>query len=318
MNPKMLVTEAANALNCQPQVIHTQIKRQNLEHWKNKNRVFFSHKTAKSIFDFQFKPQIISFQIVKGGTGKTSLCLGVGIRASLYGARTLLVDIDQQGNLTRACRMSAQDKPILIEIINRKLPVRDAIFPVFDGLDLLSSRIENALLDSHLMLKSFPLDRVYKELFAPLKNEYDLILFDCPPALGTSITAAALSSDKIVSPVTPSEFSLEGLNITYKELKEGVEEKFGINISISPVLNEFDARTTLSHDIMRGLLSDTRFDKTLLRTVIRKNQEFENVISKGSSIFDSLINTPAKEDVDMLTRELLEIGDFSEEIPHQK
>ena len=308
MEPKMLVSEAASFLQVQPQIIHTKIKRQNLPHKKNKNRVFFSYKTAKTLFNLTFNPQIISFQIVKGGTGKTSLCLGVGIRANLYGAKTLLVDMDQQGNLTRSFRISASNRPILIDIINQKLPVKAGIVPVYEGLDILPSRIENAVLDTTLILKSFPLDRVYKELFLPLKEEYDLILFDCPPALSSSVTAAALSSDKIIAPVTPSEFSLEGLEITYKHLKEEVEEKYGRHILISPMLNEYDARTTLSSEILRHLITDNRFKNTLIHSFVRKSQEFENAISKGVSIFDTLINTPAKEDIDMLTRELLKLN----------
>src|ERR1700733_5284857 len=191
-----------------------------------------------------FQPQVFSFQIVKGGTGKTSLCLGLGVRASLYGARTLLIDLDQQGNLTKACRIKTHDKPIMIEIINQNMSVEEGIVPVFDGLDLLPSRIENALLDSNLMLKRLPLDRVYKEMIEPLKNKYDLILIDCPPALGSSVTAASLASDKIISPVTPSEFSLEGLEITSREVAN-IEKTFKVTVPVCPVLNEFDPRTSL-------------------------------------------------------------------------
>ncbi|SRR5579883_435663 len=310
MEPKMLVTDAAEVMGTTVQALHNQIKRKNLPHQKSKNRVYFAYETARQLFEIKFNPQVFSFQIVKGGTGKTSLCLGLGIRATLYGARTLLIDLDQQGNLTKACRVKSHDKPIMIELINQDIPVEEGIVSVYEGLDILPSRIENALLDSNLMLKRLPLDRIYKDMIDSLKNQYDLILIDCPPALGSSVTAASLASDRVISPVTPSEFSLEGLEITSREVAN-IEKSFKKAVPVCPLLNEFDPRTSLSHDTMRFLVTHPKHSQHLIRTAIRRSQEFENVLTKGMSIFDSLANSSAKEDVDLLTRELLKIGEFA-------
>ena len=316
MDPKMLVTEAAEVLNLTPQALHNQIKRKGLAFKKSKNRIYFAHNTARALLNLAFVPQIITFQIVKGGTGKTSICLAVGVRACLYGAKTLLIDLDQQGNLTKACGVSTQDKPIMIEIINQGLKIEEGIINVCEGLDVLPSRIENALLDPSIMLKRFPLEHLYKDMISPLKQAYDLILIDCPPALGSSVTAATLASDKIIAPVTPSEFSLAGLEITSNEI-ENIEKQFKTSVVLCPLLNEYDARTTLSADTMRLLLGSPKYGEKLIRSVIRKSQEFENVLTKKMTIFDSLGNNSAKEDVDLLTRELLKIGDFSRTQPEK-
>lgn len=305
MEPKMLVSEAAEALGVTSQALHNQIKRKSLKHEKSRNRVYFGHKTAKELLSLNFSSQVLCFQIVKGGTGKTSMCLAMGVRASLYGARTLLIDLDQQGNLTKACRINSHDTPIMIELINRDISIEEGIVTVYEGLDILPSRIENALLDSNLMLKRLPLDRIYKEMIAPLKNKYDLIIIDCPPALGSSVTAAALAADRIVAPVTPSEFSLEGLEITKQEIRN-IEKNFHTKLLLSPLLNEFDVRTSLSHETMKFLM--TNYEDTLIRSVVRKSQEFENVLTKGESIYDSLNTSPAREDIDLLTREILNIS----------
>lgn len=310
MDPKMLVTEAAETLKVTSQALHNQIKKKGLDFKKSKNRIYFSHNTAKILLGLVFTPQVITFQIVKGGTGKTSICLAVGVRACLYGAKTLLIDLDQQGNLTKACGVSTQDKPIMIEIINQGLKIEEGIVNVCAGLDILPSRIENALLDPSIMLKRFPLEHLYKDMISPLKQVYDLILIDCPPALGSSVTAATLASDKVIAPVTPSEFSLAGLEITSNEI-ENIEKQFRTTVALCPLLNEYDARTTLSADTMRLLLGSQKYGKKLIRSVIRKSQEFENVLTKKATIFDSLGNNSAKEDIDLLTRELLRIGDFS-------
>ncbi len=82
MEPKMLVIDAADAFKVTAQALHNKLKRDKLDYKKNKNRIYFTHKTAKALFNLRFKQQIISFQIVKGGTGKTTLCLSLGIRES--------------------------------------------------------------------------------------------------------------------------------------------------------------------------------------------------------------------------------------------
>lgn len=309
----MLATDVAKFLNITPQAIYNQLKRKELSFEKSRNRVFFDHKTSKKLMKIDSPAKIIAFQIVKGGTGKTSICHSVAVRAALYGVKTLCIDLDQQGNLSSAFNIKSDDIPIMIEIINDKLNIKDSIVPVIPGLDIIPSRIENALLDSHLMLKRSPLDRIYRDMFQPLLREYDLILIDCPPALGSSVTAATLACDLVISPVTPSEFSLSGLQITKNELKN-ISEAFQKDIPLKIILNKFDTRTSLSHEIMRFLIKNTDYSTNLFQTVIRVNQEFENVIARGESIFDSLLETPAKEDIDLLTLEIIKMGSFTNNI----
>lgn len=306
MKPKISLPDVAHTLGVTFQALHQQCKHKKAMFYKMANKAYFCHETVKPVTNFKFKSEILSFQIVKGGTGKTSLCLGVGVRASLYGAKTLIIDLDQQGNLTKACGVNPAEKPIMIDILNSDLDINKTIVNICSGLDIIPSRIENALLDNHLMLKRFPLDRVYKDLLLPLKSKYDLILVDCPPALGSSVTAISLASDRIISPVTPSEFSLAGLEITRKELS-AINKCFKTAITLHPVMNEYDTRTSLSNDTLRNLLSNPHYEGCLLRAVVRRSQEFENALSKNISIFDGLAINTAREDIDTLAKELLYI-----------
>jgi chromosome partitioning protein len=306
--PKMLATDVASFLNITVQAIHNQLKRKNLPFKKSRNRVYFNHQVAREILNIEFDPKVITFQIVKGGTGKTAICHSVAVRTALYGAKVLCIDLDQQGNLTTAFRVKPDKTPIMVEIINQKLSIHEGIVPVFSGLDLIPSRIENALLDSNLMLKRLPLDRVYRDMILPLKEKYDFIFIDCPPALGSSVTAATLSSDFVVAPVTPSEFSLSGLQITNNEINN-ISETFNKSILVKILINKFDSRTSLSHETLRFLIKHPVFSQNLFNTVIRTNQEFENVITRGGSIFDTFLNSTAREDIDLLTKEILGIND---------
>ena len=118
---------------------------------------------------------------------------------------------------------------------------------VVPGLDLIPSRIENAVLDNTIMLKRLPLDRVYRDRFDPLREKYDLILIDCPPAIGQSVAAVTLAADLIRAPVTPEKFCLSGLKISSQEIAN-LEQTYKKKIQMKVVLNKFDTKTMLSHE----------------------------------------------------------------------
>jgi len=307
MNPKMLVSDAASLLNISTQAIHKRLKANNLEFEKKQNLISFKHKTARKLFKIPFKQKTIAIQIVKGGTGKSTLTHSIAVRANLYGARVLCIDLDQQGNLTQAFQVNAQKVPVLIDVIAGGLDLNATILPIIEGLDLIPSRIENAALDNTLMLNMSPIDRVYKQMFDPLRKKYDLILIDCPPAIGQSVAAAALAADIIIAPVTPEKFSLSGLKLTAQEISN-IEKKYKKKIPLRIALNKYDTRTTLSHETLTQLIQHKTYNRNMLKSYIRISQEFPNVIAYGISIYDSYRTTSAKEDIDLLTKEILMIN----------
>lgn len=306
MEPKITATEISEMLGITLQATHKRLKSNGLEYHKSQNRVFFGHETANKLLNFKFKSKTVCVQIVKGGTGKTSLTHSIAIRANLLGAKVLCIDLDQQGNLSQAFRCNADNLPVMIDLIKAGNSFEEGIVSVLPGLDIIPSRIENAVLDTQLMLNRSALDRIYSEKLKPLKSKYDLIIIDCPPALGSSVTAAALSSDVVISPVTPEKFCFSGLKITHQELKT-IEASYNTNVNFKIVLNKYDSRTNLSHDVLSTLVKHSTYGECLYRSYVRNSQEFPNVIAKGLSIFDTLRSSTAKEDIDLLTQEILEI-----------
>ena len=306
MHPKMLAAVAAEFQDVSIQYVHKQIKSRELQHGKTKNRVFFGYDTAKELFDIEFSKKIISFEIVKGGTGKSTILHSLACCATLYGARVLCVDLDPQGNLTTAFSVDADNGPVLVDVIERDFEINDCIVPIIHGLDLIPSRIENVTLDNKIMLGGLPLDRVYSEKLRPLLSNYDFILIDCPPTIGQSVAAATLSSDIVIAPLNPDKFSLKGLSIIDQELKN-LSKNYKKIPDIKILLNKFDSRTVLSNKIVSDLMSDELIRNRLLQTVVRINQEFPNVIDKNISIFDSVALSVAKDDIHLLTREILGI-----------
>jgi chromosome partitioning protein len=305
---KMTAAEAAQFMDVSLQNIHKIIKAKELESFKSQNRVYFGYETAKTLFSLPIEKKIISFQIVKGGTGKTSLAYSFAIRANLYGARVLCIDLDQQGNLTHAFSVDAGSVPVMVDVIKNNASFSDGILNISPGLDLFPSRIENAVLDSALMLGRHPIDKIYINVLEPIRNNYDIIIFDCPPALGHSVAASTLVSDCVVSPVTPEQFGLSGLKITYDEV-ELLNKNNNKNVQMKIILNKFDSRTALSSEVLRTLLNDDVFKSLLCNSLVRSNQEFPNTIFGGTNIYSSLKNTSAKEDIDLVVREILNLDE---------
>ena len=313
MNPKITIRDAAKFLNLPIKDLHKILLESDLPfsctHSKGKSPgvSYFTHSTAKHLFKLEKKQKIIAFQIVKGGTGKTSLACAFAIRANLYGLKVLCVDLDQQGNLSHAFDVDAESYPVMIDILAEGYPIKDAIAKVYPGLDVISSRIENALIDDVIKLKKLPLDQVYRSIFSELIKEYDLIVIDCPPNLGQSVAAVTLAVDMVVAPVVPENFALSGLKITCNAINE-LQESYNQKIPLGIVLNKFDTRTVLSQDALQTLMHHPLYRDNLLQTYIRNSQEFPNSIARGQSIFDTVKPSIAQDDIDSLTREILEIG----------
>lgn len=313
MTPKMTVRDAADFLQMPESQVHKLLLADDLgfAYAQGKTRTtatsYFGYNTARQLFKLHKLPKAVAFQIVKGGTGKTSLATAFAIRANLYGLKVLCIDLDQQGNLTQTFGVDAEALPVMIDILAEGYAFAEAIAKVAPGFDLISSRIENALIDDVIKLKNLELTQVYREPFAKLKQDYDLIVIDCPPNLGNSVAAVTLAVDAVISPVVPENFALSGLKITYNTITE-LEEAYGIKIPFKIVLNKYDARTILSQDALQTLISHPHYKENMLQTYVRTSQEFPNAIAKGISIYDSIKPSIAKADIDFLTREILAIG----------
>ena len=86
-----------------------------------------------------------------------------------------------------------------------------------------------------------------------------------------------------------------------------IENNFATNSPFRIILNKFDTRTYLSHEILSTLIKHSNYSEKLFKTYIRTSQDFPNAIANGLSIFDNLKTSSAKEDIDLLTQEILGI-----------
>jgi chromosome partitioning protein len=309
MQPKMTAKDAAEFSNVSVQAIHQILKKKDLPFEKSQNRVYFGHETARKLFQLPFSFKVVTFQIVKGGTGKTSTAFNFAIRANLYGARVLCVDLDHQGNMTDFFKVDANKHPVMVDVLAGDAKFKEGIVNVMPGLDLFASRIDNSVIDSELMLRKTNLKKVYRDLFLSVKSNYDIVVVDCPPSLGHSVAAAALASDMIIAPVNPDQSAIKGLELTHREIQE-VADQNDVNIDLRVLFNKFDKRTFLSHGTLEKLIKHDVFGKKIFSTYISVNQELPNAVDKGLTIFDSLRDNSAKTDIDLFVREALQLDEL--------
>jgi chromosome partitioning protein len=308
MDPKMTSADAAEFMGITRQGLQKKIKQNDLDHKKSQNRVYFGYETARKIFNIQFKTKVIAIQIVKGGSGKTAIAHAIGVRANLYGARVLYIDLDQQANLTEHFGIDSEELPVMLDVIKGKAKIKESIIEITPGLHIFPSKIDNAILDDTILFNNLALDRVYKDPIDSIKDHYDLIIIDCPPALGRSVGAAALAADQVLAPVSPDKQCLRGLSMLYKHLKELALMPYGKIVPLKIIYNKFDSRTNLSKKMLTALIEHPIFKNILFDTYVRQNQEFANAYANICSIYDTLKTSSAKEDVDLLTKEILNLN----------
>lgn len=303
----MPVPYAAKLLNISIQAIHKKLKQQNIILPKLGNKSYLTHDSGLLLFSLNFKKKKFAFQIVKGGTGKTTALHNIACAASIYGAKILAIDLDPQGNLTDSFGYDCDNSPVIIDIFEGNSNINDALVNVYPGIDLIPSRIENVVLDNKLALSKSPLHTFLDDIISPIENNYDFIFIDCPPTMGHSVSAASLYADTIVIPLNPDKFSAKGLDILKKEIKN-LEKIYRNKMEYKVFLNKYSSNTILSDKAVQTTISSETETNHALNTAIRLSQELPNAIDQNTNIFASLKNSSAKEDFDLLTKELLNIN----------
>jgi chromosome partitioning protein len=252
-----------------------------------------------------FPHKVISVQMLKGGVAKTTTVLNIGLGAAKYGARVLFIDMDQQANLTFALGIDVEDaeeKSVWLDIVEKKSRIQDCVIKLTDKIDLIPSNLNNSVLDRVLMNSNRNWAQAVKVPLAQIRKNYDLILIDTAPALSATNTAVTIASDEVIFPVNPDRFSYMGLVKHLEELRD-IKKDFDLDLTEKILFTRFDGREKSSHELLQKCIDS--FEDLLMKSYIRTSTELKNTIGTGKSIYDAKSN--AREDYDMITREVLEM-----------
>lgn len=250
---------------------------------------------------YKFQKKAIAFQLLKGGVGKTSLAKNFGIRASSYGYKVLFVDVDHQANLTSALGAYSQQSNTLIDWIDGKVShMRDLIIPISDNISIIPSSIRNADLAEQIQRKQRNISTLFSSQFNSLKENYDLIICDCPPAIGAHVASIYFAVDTVIAPVVPDEYSDEGLQEMFSIWKR-LGSDFSKNINIKLLINKHDARVKSSSEKVLALMS--QYKDFVYPLYVRYSSDFLTATNQKKTLWElGRSGGTASEDVDMVVR----------------
>ena len=157
--------------------------------------------------------KILSFANQKGGVGKTTSAVNVAASLGILGYRTLLVDLDPQGNTTSGVGVAKKGLPVTIkEVLLDDISAKEAIMEThFENLWLLPAHISLAGVEFDLFDEENS-EYILKRKLEELRADFDYIIMDCPPSLGMLTINALAASDGVVVPMQCEFYALEGLS----------------------------------------------------------------------------------------------------------
>ena len=207
----------------------------------------------------------------KGGVGKSTTAVNVGAYLALSGKRSLLFDLDPQGNATTTCGISrkALDRDTY-QVLVHQLPVHEAIRKTpIDRLQIVPSSLDLAGAEAFLMAAE-QRETVLKRVCEPLASQYDFILFDCPPSLGMLTVNALVAADSTIIPVQCEYLALEGLNSLMHAVNL-IKQNLNPGLKVGGiVLTMADFRATLAREVadeVKKFFKDMVFNTSIPRNV---------------------------------------------------
>ena len=249
--------------------------------------------------------RIIAIANQKGGVGKTTTAINLSASLAAADCRVLLVDIDPQTNTTAGLGFAFDPERLTVyDLLTDDAPAEDVIHETeVGGLDLIPSGRDLAAANVELV-DAEQRELRLKRALAPVRDRYDFILLDCPPALDLLTLNALAAADTVLIPIQCEYFALEGIS-ALMDTVDRIKQALNPNLRIEGVLlTMFDDRTTLTRQVAADLREF--FAEDVFKTVIPRNVRLAEAPSYGKPVLEYDVRSKGAESYLRLAREILE------------
>lgn len=220
----------------------------------------------------------------KGGVGKTTTCVNFAAGLGMKKKKTLLVDLDPQGNTTSGVGVDkAEIEASTYNMLVDGTPAKDILINTeFKNLDLLPADMNLAGAEIELAENENRFSALKKAL-APLVMEYDYIIIDCPPSLGLLSLNALTASDTLIVPLQCEYYALEGLSQLLSTVRT-VKQHYNEHLELEGVLfTMYDTRLKLNAQVIEEV--ENYFPNKTYKTTIPRSVKLAEAPSFGKPIF---------------------------------
>jgi chromosome partitioning protein len=228
--------------------------------------------------------RVIAIANQKGGVGKTTTAVNLAASLAATKRRVLLVDLDPQGNATMG---SGVDKSRLerssVDVLLEEIELASALVTVEPGgFQLLPANQDLTAAEVRLLQMPEGRESKLRNALAPIRESFDVILIDCPPALNMLTVNSLVAADSVLIPMQCEYYALEGLSAllgTVEQIRAAVNPELEIEGILRTM---FDPRNNLANEVSAQLI--THFGEKVFRTIIPRNIRLAEAPSFGKPV----------------------------------
>ena len=228
-------------------------------------------------------PRIMAVANQKGGVGKTTTAVNLGASLADLGYRTLVIDIDPQGNASTGLGIDTRNlETTMYDVVLREVPLDDVVEPTAvrnlfvapASLDLAGAEIE--------LVPAFSRELRLRRALETVVDDYDFVLIDCPPSLGLLTVNAMSAAHEVLVPIQCEYYALEGLGQLLRNI-ELVRKGLNPTLEVTTIiLVMYDARTKLADQVVQEVRA--HFGDKVCRTVVPRTVRLSEAPSYGQPI----------------------------------
>ena len=248
--------------------------------------------------------RIIVIANQKGGVGKTTTAINLSASLAARKKRTLLVDMDPQGNASSGFDIkSSENSSNIYDVMLGEAAIEDAVIQnVRPRLSVIPSDVDLAACEIQLSDKENR-NEILRDEISRIRDNYEFVIIDCPPSLNILTLNAMCAADTVLVPLQCEYYALEGLAQLMQTVKL-VSERLNQNLHIEGIVfTMYDSRTNLANQVVENVEQNT--DKKIYKAIVPRNVRLAEAPSYGMPITEYDPKSSGAKAYDLLAKKVI-------------